>query len=228
MTRTSPRLVFTAAALTSALLLAACGSDEPSASEPSAAPSTAPATAPAAVAPSTTGAPTPVVPGTEAPTVDSTTAPAPTTPPVELAVWQTTAMTDVNGESFTVADFIGRPVLVETFATWCKNCREQLGATQAAAAELGDDAVVLALSVETDLSSGDVADYAADNGFSDIRFAVMTPEALAAFVDAFGNTVANPPSTPKIVVDSMGQAGEVSTGGESTDSLVQQLRGAVG
>ena len=46
---------------------------------------------------------------------------------------------------------------------------------------MGDTATVLALSVKTDLSPDDVADYAADNDFSDVRFAVMSPELLAAF-----------------------------------------------
>lgn len=205
MRSTPPRLRFSALILTSAALLAACGSDDRSASAPSAESETSAsaATAPAVGAPSTTGQ-------------------------VALAAWQTTPMTDVDGESFTVADFIGRPVLVETFATWCTNCRAQLRDTQAAAAEMGEDAVVLALSVETELSAEDVARYAADNGFTDIRFAVMTPEALAASVDAFGNTLANPPSTPKVIVDATGAPGELSTGAESSDSLVQQLRDAAG
>jgi thiol-disulfide isomerase/thioredoxin len=226
MSRTSSRRLSVALAVTAVTLFAACGSDEPSASEPSTSEPASGATVPATVPPSTsTAIPDVTVPGV---TTVETVAPTSTAPAIDLAEWQTTPMIDVDGQAFTVADFIGRPVLVETFATWCKNCRAQLGDTQAAAAELGDAAVVLALSVETDLSSGDVADYAADNGFDNIRFAVMTPEALAAFVDAFGNTVANPPSTPKVIVDAMGRAGELSTGAESTDSLVQQLTGAAG
>ena len=144
----------------------------------------------------------------------------------ELAAWQTIEIADVDGATFSLADYVGTPVLVETFATWCVNCRAQLGDTQQAAVTLGEEAAVVALSVETDLSSGDVAEYAADNGFADIRFAVMTPELLAAFADAFGTTVANPPSTPKVIIDAMGNAGDLSTGPESTDDLVTELRAA--
>ena len=93
------------------------------------------------------------------------------------------------------------PVLVELFATWCSNCRQQLPKTQEAAVRMGDGAAVIALSVETDLAPDAVAQYAVDNELPDIRFAVMSPELLAAFVDTFGNTAANPPSTPKIVID---------------------------
>jgi thiol-disulfide isomerase/thioredoxin len=142
-----------------------------------------------------------------------------------LPAWQTIALTDVNGASFTLDDFHGTPVFVETFATWCPNCKKQLEATNAAAEQLGDQAVFVALSVETDLSSGDVAEYAADNGFDAVRFAVMTPEALAAFVDGLGQSAANPPSTPKVVIDAMGLAGELATGFESAEDIVAKVTG---
>ena len=116
-------------------------------------------------------------------------------------------------------------MFVENFATWCPNCREQLEATNAAAEQLGDQAVFIALSVETDLSADDVAEYAADHGFDSIRFAVMTPEALAAMVDGLGQSAANPPSTPKVVIDPMGHAGELQTGFESVDEIVAKVTG---
>ncbi len=143
-----------------------------------------------------------------------------------LASWQTIEITDVSGDTFTLADYVGTPMLVETFATWCSKCRAQLIDTQQAASTLADEGAVVALSVETDLSPDDVAEYAASNGFSDIRFAVMSPELLAAFADAFGTTVANPPSTPKIIVDATGQPGELSTGPASVDDIVADVRAA--
>jgi thiol-disulfide isomerase/thioredoxin len=144
----------------------------------------------------------------------------------DLAAWQTREIVDVDGQPFTLADFVGTPVFVEAFATWCPKCRDQLADTQEAAAALGDDAVVIALSVETDLSAADVASYAADNGFTDVRFAVMTPELLAEMVDALGNSVANPPSTPHVVIGADGTAGELSTGSISADDIVAALSAA--
>ena len=141
------------------------------------------------------------------------------------AAWQTVQLTDVDGAAFTLDDFHGTPVFVETFATWCPNCKKQLADTNAAAAQLGDQAVFIALSVETDLSADDVAEYAADNGFDSIRFAVMTPEALAAVVEGLGQSAANPPSTPKVVIDPMGHAGELETGFESVDDIVAKVTG---
>ena len=137
--------------------------------------------------------------------------------------WQTLAITDVNGATFTLADFVGTPVFVENFATWCPNCREQLGKTNQAAGELGDEAVFLALSVETELDPADVAAYATENGFDNIRFAVMSPELLAGLVEAFGNSSINPPSTPHFVIDAMGHAGELVTGFEEPTAIVTSL-----
>ncbi|MDX1511281.1 MAG: hypothetical protein R3249_08040, partial [Nitriliruptorales bacterium] len=70
--------------------------------------------------------------------------------------YQSSAVTEAvaiapDGSTFTPADFAGKTVFVETFATWCSKCRAQLGDTNQAAAQAGDRAVFLILSVETDL-----------------------------------------------------------------------------
>lgn len=140
--------------------------------------------------------------------------------------WTTLQLTDVDGQQFTIEDLAGVPVVVENFATWCSNCLRQLGDTQKAAAEQGDSAVFVALSVETDIDPADVKAYAEEHGFADIRFAVMTPEFLAATSDEFGTTSLNPPATPKIVVSAAGEPGEVVTGFETPDEIVARLTAA--
>jgi thiol-disulfide isomerase/thioredoxin len=169
------------------------------------------ATATSAPATTTSGAP------------DDATTPTTAAPTAELAEWQQIEVTDTEGETFTVADLAGRPVFVENFATWCSNCRSQLEDTQAAAEAAGDDAVFLALSVETELDADDMTEYQQDNGFTAIRFAVMSPEMLAAMDAAFGTTALNPPSTPKVAVAADGTAGELVTGPESTDEILATL-----
>jgi len=138
--------------------------------------------------------------------------------------WQTLGIVDVDGASFTLSDFVGCPVFVANFATWCGECREQLGDTQQAAAELYGEAIFIALSVETDISPDDVAAYAEDNGFSDIRFAVMSPEMLGAMVDAFGNSAINPSSTPHVFIAADGIPGELLTGFETPHAIIEALR----
>ena len=94
---------------------------------------------------------------------------------------------------------------------------------EAAAARAGKRAVFVALSVETDLHTSDVAKYAADHGFTDIRFAVMSPQMLAAMHDAYGNSALNPPSTPKVRVAADGTAGGLVTGFESAQKILGDL-----
>lgn len=186
-----------------AVALSACGDDDSSSSAPD-------ATAPTTVADPDGGS-------TDA------AAPADGTDTADVAEWQLIEVTDTGGETFTIADLAGRPVFVENFATWCSNCRNQLGATQDAAEVAGEDAVFLALSVETDLDLDDMRDYQEANGFSDIRFAVMTPELLAAMDAAFGGSALNPPSTPKIAVAADGTAGDLVTGAESAEEILSSL-----
>jgi thiol-disulfide isomerase/thioredoxin len=142
---------------------------------------------------------------------------------VDPAEWQLIEVSATGGETFSVADLAGRPVLVENFATWCSSCRNQLEATQDAAELAGDDAVFLALSVETELSLADMEEYQKANGFTNIRFAVMSPELLAAMDQAFGTSALNPPSTPKIAVAANGAAGELVTGPESAEEILTSL-----
>lgn len=147
-------------------------------------------------------------------------------PAVRLAAWQERPLVDVAGERFTLGDYVGRPLLVETFATWCHACAEQLPVTQAAARALGADAAVVAISVETDLDPDVVAAYAHERGLDDLRVVVASPQLLADLVDAFGAGVANPPGTPKILVGADGRPGDLRTGPEAADDLVAALRGA--
>lgn len=131
--------------------------------------------------------------------------------------------TTPDGATISPADFAGTPVFVETFATWCSNCRSQLGDTNEAAAQAGDDAVFLALSVETNLDPSELEGYAAENGFSNVLFGVLAAEDLATLEEQFGNAVLVPPSTPKFTVAADGSVGELVTGFESVDEILAQL-----
>ncbi len=166
------------------------------------------------------GSASPSTAGSSGPAAGSTSAVA----PVPLAAWQQVQLTDTAGAAFTVGELAGTPVFVEFFATWCPTCRAQLARTNEAAGQLAGKAVVLALSTETDLNAADLAKYQQDNNFSHVRFAVMTPDMLAAVVQAFGNDAANPPSTPHLVVSGAGAVGELRTGSEDPASIVGSLQ----
>jgi thiol-disulfide isomerase/thioredoxin len=148
---------------------------------------------------------------------------------VEKPAWQTVALTDARtGATFTLGDFAGRTVFVEPMATWCSKCREQMGTLREVQAQLGsDEFVFIALSVETNISSADLAQYADAQGFG-WTFAVLTPEALGELVETFGRTISNPPATPHFIIRPDGSATELSTGIEPADALIAKLRAAQG
>ena len=141
--------------------------------------------------------------------------------------WQHLPLTNArSGETFTLADFAGKTVFVEPMATWCTNCRRQLGNVRQAREQLdGEDVVFVALSVETNIGHGDLAQYAQAAGF-DWVFAVMTPEMLQQLVDAFGRAIGTPPSTPHFVIRPDGTTTELVTGIDPPEQLIAQLQAA--
>jgi len=147
----------------------------------------------------------------------------------DSAAWQTLPLTNARtGESFRLADFAGKTVFVEPMATWCTNCRRQLGNVKDAYAQLaGGDVVFVALSVETSIGDGTLANYANEAGF-DWLFAVSTPELLQALASEFGQTIANPPATPHFVIRPDGTVTDLVTGIEPADQIVAQIQAARG
>ena len=97
---------------------------------------------------------------------------------VARPTWQSLPLTDaLTGTPFTLADFAGKTVFVEPFATWCTNCRQNLANVHAAREQAGDDVVFVALSVEPNIGSEALATYASDTGY-DLMFAAATTSCL--------------------------------------------------
>jgi thiol-disulfide isomerase/thioredoxin len=136
-----------------------------------------------------------------------------------------------SGASFTVRELADGVVLVETMATWCGNCRRQLGHLAAAAAELAGEAApgvpvaYVVVSVEPGLDPSALAAYAEREGFP-FRFVVADDELLRALAERFGRVVLNPPATPHVVVAPGGRVLELTTGFEAPEALVARLRAA--
>jgi cytochrome oxidase Cu insertion factor (SCO1/SenC/PrrC family) len=144
----------------------------------------------------------------------------------ERPAWQLISLTDARtGTSFTLADFAGKTVFVEPFATWCSNCRQQLINVQAARAAFGDDVVFVTLSVEPNIGNEGLVRYADDAGF-DWIFAAMPPAMLQALAAEYGQTVSNPPATPHFIVRPDGSATPLVTGIESTEAIIEQIEAA--
>ena len=148
--------------------------------------------------------------------------------PVAAPAWQQIVLTDVRtGATFTLADFAGKTVYVEPMATWCTNCRQQLSNVEEARAQLGEDVVVVALSVEPNIADTVLADYAAAAGF-DWTFAAMPPALLQELAGLYGQTIANPPATPHFIIRPDGSTTELITGIDSPAAILEHIRAAQG
>src|SRR5262249_29711696 len=71
--------------------------------------------------------------------------------------WFRVPMKDVNtGKTFTIHDFKGKVVLIESMATWCPNCLAQEEQVNQLHAMLSDPPDFISVSLDTDLSEDEV------------------------------------------------------------------------
>ncbi|PJF35216.1 MAG: hypothetical protein CUN49_11715 [Candidatus Thermofonsia Clade 1 bacterium] len=148
----------------------------------------------------------------------------------ELPAWMQIELVDaMTGERFTLADLLGKTILVEPMATWCSNCRRQMTETTKLIKQLEEDEderleqfVFLSLSIETNLKPEDLKTYAERNGFAS-TFAVMSEEMLRALVAEFGRSVANPPSSPSFIIRADGTFTAIKTGIETAETILAEL-----
>lgn len=139
--------------------------------------------------------------------------------------WRTVPLTDVlTDESFTLQEFAGRPVLLESFAVWCPTCTRQQEILRDVRGRVGD-VVLVSLDVDPNEDAETVREHATEKGF-DWLYAVSPPRMTRALVDEFGTVVTNPPSAPVIRVCPDGGASLLAgRGAKSADDVVAALDG---
>lgn len=142
-------------------------------------------------------------------------------PMADLPDWFSVQLTDVNtGESFSVADFQGKVVLVETLAVWCSNCLRQQNEVQALHELLGerDDFVSLGLDIDPNESADILSGHTARYNF-DWVYAVATREVAREIGQLYGDQFLSPPSTPMFIIDRYGETHLLPFGIKSAEDL---------
>jgi peroxiredoxin len=197
------------------------------------APTTAPTTAPSSGQTDATQ---------QAPTTAPTTAPSSgqtdaTQVPVadtEEGVYLNTAITSLplvnarTGETFTLASFEGKVIYVEPMATWCTNCRAQLGRVREVYEQLdASQFVFVGISVETNISAADLAMYADNQNFPWL-FAVASRDMLAALDAEYGSVILTPPQTPHFIINPNGTLSQLYTGAHAAGDVTTLLQQAAG
>ena len=107
-----------------------------------------------------------------------------------------------TGEPFTLAELAADgPVILETMAIWCTNCRSQMHEVTVAHERAEFHSV--SIDVEPTEVAEDLAAYAQREGF-DWPFVLADATLATELRERFGNGVLLPPGMPKLLIDSDG------------------------
>jgi thiol-disulfide isomerase/thioredoxin len=122
--------------------------------------------------------------------------------------WYNIAMTDVRtGKTFTINDFAGKVVLIQTIAEWCTNCIFQQAESREMYQKLGnpDDLILISLDVDSHEDEASLKKYAQDFTF-EWRFAVAPLLVQRAMGNLYNAEYLNPPLDPMLLIDRQGNA----------------------
>ncbi|MCB2178666.1 redoxin family protein [bacterium] len=141
------------------------------------------------------------------------------------SLWYTHQFQDATtGQTFSVSDFKGKVVLVETMAMWCSNCKAQQNQIILLHEMLGerDDFVSVGLNIDPQEDLGMLSGYVEENGF-DWYYGVASEEVIADISSSLGGQFLNPPSVPIVLVDQDGNLHTLPFGIKSAESLLEYL-----
>jgi cytochrome oxidase Cu insertion factor (SCO1/SenC/PrrC family) len=145
---------------------------------------------------------------------------------MEAPAWYSASLTDAStGQAFTINDFKGKVILVETMAIWCPNCLKQQGQVKALRDSLGqrDDFVSIGLDIDPNEDSASLKSYVEGNSFNWL-YTVATTEVAQDISKHYGDQFLNPPSTPILVIDRHGEAHAMPFGIKSADELMKFIQ----
>jgi cytochrome oxidase Cu insertion factor (SCO1/SenC/PrrC family) len=140
--------------------------------------------------------------------------------------WYSASLNDAStGKVFTVNDFKGKVILVESMAIWCPTCLKQQGEVKALQSLLGqrDDFVSIGLDIDPNEDSASLKAYMESNSF-DWLHAVSTKDVSRELSSLYGAQFLNPPSTPIVIIDQHGVAHPTPFGLKSADELLKFIQ----
>jgi thiol-disulfide isomerase/thioredoxin len=120
--------------------------------------------------------------------------------------WFNIKLTDVlTGQTFSINDFSGKVVLIETMAEWCPNCVRQQSEVKKLEELTNHTQDLVHISLDTDLheDAATLKDYANAYGF-DWYFAISPLELDRALGNLYSAEFMNPPLTPMLFIDRHG------------------------
>jgi peroxiredoxin len=135
--------------------------------------------------------------------------------------WFDMELNDVQtGETFTMNDYAGKVVLLETMAIWCPNCVVQANEVRNLHNLLGnpDDLISVTLDVDFNEDETSLKEYASGYGF-DWHFAVAPLLVARALGNLYTAQYLNPPLSPMLIIDRDGNVHHLEYGLKEAETL---------
>jgi thiol-disulfide isomerase/thioredoxin len=128
--------------------------------------------------------------------------------------WFSMPLTDVQtGKVFTMNDYAGKVVLLETMAIWCPNCLLQSGQVQKLHQALGNpkDLISVTLDVDSNEDEAMLKKYVDEWGLN-WHFAVAPLLVERALGNLYSAEYLNPPLSPMLIIDRKGNVHQLEYG----------------
>lgn len=141
-------------------------------------------------------------------------------PPVP---WLALELKDVvSGRTFTLADFKGKVVLIEMMAVWCPLCVAQQREMQKLSAELGDAVAMVSIDIDANENAEILRRHVEANNFK-WSFVVASRALAQQLIEAFGERIIHPPSTPVIILNKAQQPKLLRFGVKPSGEIRQEI-----
>ncbi|MDD1713047.1 MAG: redoxin family protein [Methanoregulaceae archaeon] len=138
--------------------------------------------------------------------------------------WQSMQFRDaLSGETHTIREYSGRPVIIQTFTISCPICTRQQQEIVSLRKELGVDAFTfVALDIDPDEQEKAITAHVLKNGFNG-TYAASPVDLSRALLDQFGPEIISPSSAPIILVCGDGSSLKLPPGIKTAGSLKEAL-----
>jgi len=141
--------------------------------------------------------------------------------PTTTPEWFDMELTDAQtGQTFTMNDYAGKVVLLETMAMWCPNCLIQASQVNKLPEllENPEDLIIVSLDVDVNEDEASLKEYASSYRF-DWHYAVAPLGVARALGNLYSAEYLNPPLSPMLIIDRDGNVHQLEYGIKKAETL---------
>jgi len=139
------------------------------------------------------------------------------------ALWMNTNLTDVqSGKTYRLSDFKGKKVLMETFAVWCVNCKEQQDEIKKFHEEFGNDIISVSLNSDPNENIQEVKDHITKNNYT-WYYSIAPKQFIKDLMDDFGFVIINAPQAPIVLICKDGSYSLLPSGLKTAEELKEEV-----